>query len=44
MSDAAKPSDAASLLLAAFEEIKGSSPHPEDALEATRLAALPLAP
>jgi hypothetical protein len=42
MNDAAHQSDAARMLLDAFEEIKGSPAHPEDALEAQRLASLPL--
>jgi hypothetical protein len=41
---AAHLSDTAKLLLAAYEEIKKGPAHPEDVLEATRLAGLPLAP
>jgi hypothetical protein len=41
--DVAHP-DVARMLLFAYEEIKGSPAHPEDALDAARLAKLPLAP
>jgi hypothetical protein len=41
---AAPQSDAARMLLVAYEEIKQGPAHPEDALEATRLASLALAP